>query len=75
MDVKRHMASKEAKESQTPKVVSAYSKRKQSHVTLRRHCVHTNGCEKTYGEQGGQGVADSEDSVRIIYMKREQLLV
>jgi len=36
MDVKSHMANNTTEESQTPKVVSAYSKRKQSHVTLRK---------------------------------------
>ena len=44
---------------------------KQSHVTLHRHCVHTNGCEKTYGEQGGQGVADSEGGVCLFKKKAE----
>ena len=75
MDVKSHMANNTTEESQTPKVVSAYSKRKQSHVTLCRHCAHTNRCKKTYGEQHGRGVVDSEGGVRIIYMKREQLRI
>ena len=75
MDVKSHMANNTTEESQTPKVVSAYSKRKQSHVTLHRHCVYTNGCEKSYGEQHDRGVVDSEGGVRIIYMKREQLRI